>query len=500
MFHSLSQVAVKRHDRTPLDKQRSVMYEYRINGKRVCRNVFISVTDSKHRIAYLRDHKVKKGVPSPDKRGRKIPGNKLSHFKQTELRSFLNKFPKYKSHYSMSNRLYFSPELTIAKIFKIYQEDCESKPVSESTFRKIVKEHNLNVYVPKKDTCAKCDAHKMTLKQNLAPDQLSIITAKFDEHRKNAENAREKLKAATLEARKSDSKLLCFTFDLQKTQPIPYINTSVAFYKRQLWMYNLGINNRRNNKGSMFVWQETEAKRGSCEVASAIFEYISMCDLEKYEEICTFSDACGGQNRNKNIVSFFMYVCETTNIKSWMHIYLESGHSYLPNDTDFGVIERSKNKQIGIYGFDQWKNLIRMCGFNLFGMNGKVKDWKEVQRNLTFRGSNSVDEKVSWLNIKWLKICKDNPGMMFYKTSHATNAEVKEANFAKKNQKPMNEISLLPLYEEPIKLTYEKSKDMQWMIQFVPPEYGGLYRSLPHIQKKATETEFLPDEYYEDEH
>ena len=77
-----------------------------------------------------------------------------------------------------------------------------------------------------------------------------------------------------------------------------------------------------------------------------------MCGVQKYEEIHTFSDACGGQNRNKNVVSLFMYICETTNIKSWTHIYLESGHSYLPNDTDFGVIERSKNKQIGTYCSD----------------------------------------------------------------------------------------------------------------------------------------------------
>ena len=30
-----------------------------------------------------------------------------------------------------------------------------------------------------------------------------------------------------------------------------------------------------------------------------------------------------------------------------------------------------------------------------FGMEGKVKDWNDVQRNLTFWCLNSVDEKVS---------------------------------------------------------------------------------------------------------
>ena len=50
-----------------------------------------------------------------------------------------------------------------------------------------------------------------------------------------------------------NSNLLCFRFR-KKTQPIPFLNTSIVFYKRQMWLYNLGKNTRHNNKGHMCIW------------------------------------------------------------------------------------------------------------------------------------------------------------------------------------------------------------------------------------------------------
>jgi hypothetical protein len=92
-------------------------------------------------------------------------------------------------------------------------------------------------------------------------------------HRRRADAARAELKIAESEAR-ADCNVLTISFE-QKTQPIPYINTSVAFYKRQLWLYNLGINNRKDNTATMCIWTEPEGIRGSNEVASALNEFFA---------------------------------------------------------------------------------------------------------------------------------------------------------------------------------------------------------------------------------
>ena len=50
-------------------------------------------------------------------------------------------------------------------------------------------------------------------------------------------------------------------FICKKKQPMPYLNTSVVYYKQQLWMYNLEINTRNSNKGFMCLWDETSGKK-----------------------------------------------------------------------------------------------------------------------------------------------------------------------------------------------------------------------------------------------
>ena len=157
-----------------------------------------------------------------------------------------------------------------------------------------------------------------------------------------------------------NSNLLCFTFNLEKMHLIPNLNTSIVFYKRQMWLYNLGKNTRHNNKGHMCIWQETEGNRGSNEVASCLYAFLQSIDLSKYLEIHSFKDRSSGQNRNKTKVAFFMYMCQSTHIQSWTHTFLESGHWFLTNDTDFGKIERAKNKNVSIFSADDWKSVIRL--------------------------------------------------------------------------------------------------------------------------------------------
>lgn len=75
--------------------------------------------------------------------------------------------------------------------------------------------------------------------------------------------------------------------------------------------------------------------------------------MNKIKKLSSFSDSCSGKNRNKNVIAFMMYICLVYNVE-WEHTYLESGHSYLPNNADFGVIEKRKKRVNSIYSVDEW--------------------------------------------------------------------------------------------------------------------------------------------------
>ena len=347
-------------------------------------------------------------------------------------------FPKFKSHCSNSNKLYFSPELSVKKLYELYLEKEYKPKIGITVFREQLKKYNISIYVPRKHTCAKCDQHRIMINNNLSEEQLKKAKDDHQKHLIRAEDARKELKEKGKEAQEPESKLLCFSFDFQKTQPIPYLNTSVAYYKRKLWLYNLGINTRNNNNGYMYLWDETNAKKGNNEVASSILAFFQQIDLKIFEEIHTFSDCCGGQNRNKNIVSFFMYICETTHIRTWTHTFLETGHSYLPNDTDFGKIEKMKRNTFGIYSVEQWAQMIKNCKFSVCQMKDKFFDISKLRKCLKFTGNDSTGEKLKWHNLKWFETSKDTPYEIKFKYSNCTEETPKTIDLRKRK----NSVSL----------------------------------------------------------
>ena len=58
----------------------------------------------------------------------------------------------------------------------------------------------------------------------------------------------------------------------------------------------------------------------------------------------------------------------------------------------------------------------------------------------------------------------------------------------------MDEISLEPLYSEPLKISYEKYIDMQSFSTLVPPNVAESFRNIPHLTKRGTGVEILPDD------
>ncbi|CAF4947233.1 unnamed protein product [Pieris macdunnoughi] len=89
---------------------------------------------------------------------------------------------------------------------------------------------------------------------------------------------------------------------MEKTLPLPRIPTNVVFYKRQLWLYNCGVNVSSTNEGYCFVWVEGEAGRGAQEVGSCMIKFIKEIMRPNVERLSLWSDSCGGQNRNIKMV------------------------------------------------------------------------------------------------------------------------------------------------------------------------------------------------------
>lgn len=280
-----------------------------LKKQRVCKEFFLkTLAISNGRFSRVADKKTNLGFVDLDKRGKAPNPKKISEDCRNLVKDHINLFPKYVSHYTRKenpNRKYLPSHLTIKKMYDCYIEFCAEKevePVKEWLYRDIFnKSFNLSFHQPHSDTCNKCDNFAVLLKSERNESKKKYIEVQKELHQRKAEKAIEEKRAAKILAQESNNGVVSFCFDLQKTLPTPSLTTNKVYYLRTLWTYNFGVHDLGNNKGYMYTWDESVASRGSSEVASCLLKFIKRLP-ECTKKIIAFSDSCGGQNKNKNIL------------------------------------------------------------------------------------------------------------------------------------------------------------------------------------------------------
>ena len=197
---------------------------------------------------------------------------------------------------------------------------------------------------PKSDTCKTCDSMKTKLESEKDPDTIRCLQGQWDLHKLKAERAYHQLREDTAQCQGSPD-MDVITFDLQQFLPTPLLTVNVVYYKRQLWTYNLGVHCCGTGVGTMHVWDESQASRGSQEIGSCVLVYLKEHRTTATHLTC-YSDRCGGQNRNINMLCLFQHiVCSADYSYTTVdHKFMICGHSYMPNDRDFGGIEKARRR------------------------------------------------------------------------------------------------------------------------------------------------------------
>ncbi|KAK3765674.1 hypothetical protein RRG08_026150 [Elysia crispata] len=179
------------------------------------------------------------------------------------------------------------------------------KPIVTYSFYKDIffTEFNLGFGRPKSDTCLICDRiATCLLNPNVQDDERDSLTREKELHLRKAESAY-KLLSEKSKLAKTNPKYDVFTFDFQQNLPCPNLSLSDIFYTRLLWTYNFGVHDCSSDDGIMHIW-----KMG-------------------------------------------IY-------KSVDHIFLQRGHTFLPNDRDFSSIELRKRKEMPLIP-KEWIKIIK---------------------------------------------------------------------------------------------------------------------------------------------
>ena len=211
-----------------------------------------------------------------------------------------------------------------------------------------------------------------------------------------------------------------------------------------------------------------------------------------------YSDNCGGQNRNKYVLSMLVFASAKYNINVKL-TFLQVGHTQNESDSVHSMIEKNcKGKQI--FTLDQWCEIIETAketGFKYevikvkydmifdFKSLGDNQNWnKNVQKTSKKTNVSKITSvPVGISQFKQILVEKDTPNQLKYKLAFEKDYETLVTR-KEKNQVNVQKFVLKKAYTSVQGLTSAKIKDLLSLCDeksnIIPQEYHSYYKSFPH--------------------
>ena len=180
-----------------------------------------------------------------------------------------------------------------------------------------------------------------------------------------------------------------------------------------------GVHSCGDNDVAMYCWPEITGKRGSDEVVSCPHDFLSKLP-SSVTSLRLYSDGCGGQNKNATVMHYLFSLVATVKFRHIRHSFPVTGHSYLPNDRDFGRTELNKRKNERVYSPDQWMAIIQ--GARRRKPFRPVKGTQSMFLDYTCHFS-TIFKKTAQRKKKYLNIQKAR--VLDYSVDHASEVWVK---------------------------------------------------------------------------
>lgn len=493
---------MNRIDVIPVQRRRHGQYEDTADSKRqctmtytvpsntglvqVCAKTFKDIFSLTNRRLQTLNGKKKLGhVAYSDGRG-KTPSSHKHKQKYTDddwnlVREHIQSFPRQESHYgrNKSSREYLSSDLNFHRMHIAFTGKHPESKVEYRFYQRVFRKCFPNLYfgLPKTDTCRVCDMLQCKIKVNeTATGQFSIRT-QLTLHQKKAQKALGLLTKSMNESQLPASDLCCLSMDLQQVMFCPTLTHSNMFYSRQLSNYNLCVHLGDNNKSYMCMWHEAIAGRGGNEIASCFFKVLKGAITAK-NKIELWCDNCVAQNKNRMLLMAVIYLVARGCFKTIDIKYLVSGHSYMPCDRDFGVIEKRKRKCTPMVP-EEVQEVVRSARvtnpFTVLAM--KEEDFFDFGK-VADRFLNTT--KLQLTKLSWIRVCVDNPTSILVKKSFNEIEEWSECLVFKKshNLQQVKTLENLPQCKTSNHISAEKKKDLLSMLDFMDVKYHSFYRNI----------------------
>lgn len=228
------------------------------------------------------------GECRPEYRGGSRQTEEQREIRQSMVEHIM-RFKVERSHYSRekSKREYLQCDLSLSNMFRLWLAEREAAGLPGTKKHKKVYERvffyefNLSFSNPRTDICYKCRELKAKVTTGSAEDRT------LAKHELNLYRARARKFYSSVREERNRRNTLVLNFDLEKTLPLPKTNIGDAFYKRQMWVYNLGIvmggRSKRKENCFIYTWLESQSGRGANEIVSCVIHMLNTVEQHMRE-------------------------------------------------------------------------------------------------------------------------------------------------------------------------------------------------------------------------
>lgn len=458
-----------------------VFYYFRTKSKvvPVCKKFLkaaFSISDSRIRtVAKI----IESGqVPKEKRGGDRILNRNMEQ--KNKVKKFIASLPASESHYNRnkSSRVYLSGDLNLKKLFQMYSERNSDSKVSLTMFKNIFY-HNFNIGFksPASDVCGTCLNLKHAISKETGDQKMKSQT----DLRIHKLRANEFYKLA----KESPPRSVSFAFDLQQVHPLPKTPIQDAFYLRQISFYSFCCVDMDSRHPSFYTWDESQAKRGSTEVGSALLCHLRNLDVSDCETVRLFCDGCGGQNKNSYIMHVLAcWLLEApASIKNIIIHFPVRGHSYLPADRAFGRVEKLLKHENIITSKEKYHEAYSKVG----SVNSLGKEWFLYNiKNISDELYNKIPGIKNLKRIELRKFTtKNNTATVKYRSSEFYRFQIDAGQFQSMVKRGKTErkfkLKLQPLGNE---ITKEKKQNVKLLLekQFNNEEKQIKWEELPELK------------------
>ncbi len=286
---------------------------------------------------------------------------------------------------------------TQSSILRIYEKQHPDFPISRTAFCLLLKNEprlqHIKIRSSRTDMCDFCELQKRKIAGTKPHDEVKAetLTSDLSAHQKAYKGERALYNSERKESKKHreefrkgkrtvDECIEHISMDYGQSIPVPHTADQLGgtFFLHMRHFLLFGIFSVLENAQLCYTYDEREAAKGANEVISCLHDFLAN-RLIKTPNIRIHADNCSGQNKNKYVMWYLVWLVSTGRLKHAAIKFMIKGHTHFIVDSNIGHTKRELRRS-DVFCLDHWVEVInRSAKTNKAKVvNGDdVFDWKK---------------------------------------------------------------------------------------------------------------------------